>query len=194
MKKMMKKMAKMLNMETKANGRIAPFNPVELTIGWCQWFVGLFTATWLCCGVEYWMDSDEGVIISFVASAIMMGLLWSPGLVACAFADTSKDCLTRFSSTYASSGGNGIFTEDLGRCINRYRITWKRGYVGLGTYLTLFLSAPIVIGDIASLFDRSAIYLSFVAGFFLSIGGFVVIVFRICRDFIREIKGYFSVF
>jgi len=163
----------------------APANPAELIMGW-GYFLMLLLAITLLSGVIAMRHTGENLIVVTLAIALVLGLLWSPGLLMAAFIFKAKNRIAGISSTYASA--RSIFADGIWQAFRRCNTLPLNSTSGVSVCLAEFLTTMIVIGDLGAIFNSSAWILPLTTGMFLSFGGFMVISARLLRDFVRERK------
>lgn len=167
--------------------RIVPANPVELMAGWEDFLQAMFIVAWGFGTLALWQSGDsDSVIVDAIVIGLILGVVWSPGLVVLAIFPGAKNRLALLSSTYDSA--ESIFAGGVRQAWRRCLCLPLGSASGICVVLALFLSTAIIIGSLGSVFNPDAWLLSLVTGALLSLGGTIVIGMRLLCDFCREAR------
>lgn len=169
----------------KATVNLHPASPVELIMGWYDFIMVLFVIT-LVSGVASMNGTEMELGAAIFATAMVLIIMWLPGIIMSLIVSEGRDRLVQISSTYASA--QSIFSCGIRRGFRRCTSLPIGSVSGISVYLALFLTVAIMIGNISVIFNPDAWMLSLVAGAILSFGGFCIIGICILRDFLRETR------
>lgn len=160
-------------------------NPVELIATWCEFFEFMALMTWLCGAISMYMyDGNIGFAIFGVGLIVALSML--PSMLISGALGAVRDRFGEILPTYYCS--ETLFSGGIRR-------TFRRCYgCNIGVYLTVFIGAMIIIGNLTCLFNPEAFALSFVGLLLLSLGGFFANGARIVVDVVRGVHRARQVF